>query len=65
MARFLNSIGHDPQEADEHKGKKTMSNIKRTVVAITAALTATTLTVGLTVGPAQAGTVQVADLNRA
>ena len=42
-----------------------MSNIKRTVIAITAALTATTVTVGLTVGPAQAGTFQVATSARA
>jgi hypothetical protein len=37
-----------------------MSNMKRTIIAITAALTATTITVGATVAPAQAGTVQVA-----
>ena len=35
-----------------------MSNLKRTIIAITAALTATTVTVGATVGPAHAGTVQ-------
>lgn len=42
-----------------------MSNIKRTIIAVTAALTATTVTVGATVGPAQAGTLQVAALARA
>jgi hypothetical protein len=42
-----------------------MSNIKRTVIAITAALTATTITVGLTVAPAQAGTIQLATSTRA
>jgi hypothetical protein len=42
-----------------------MSNIKRTVIAITGALMATTVTVGLTVGPAQAGTIQVATSTRA
>jgi len=42
-----------------------MSNMKRTIIAITAALTATTVTVGATVVPAQAGTVQVAASARA
>lgn len=42
-----------------------MSNMKRTIIAITAALTATTVTVGATVGPAQAGTTQVATSARA
>ena len=42
-----------------------MSNMKRTVIAITAALTATTVTVGATVVPAQAGIVQVAAPTRA
>ena len=42
-----------------------MSNIKRTIIAITAALTATTVTVGAAVGPAQAGTLQVAASARA
>ena len=42
-----------------------MSTFKRTIIALTAALTATTVTVGLTVGPAQANTVQVAASTRA
>ena len=42
-----------------------MSNMKRTIIAITAALTATTVTVGVTVVAAQAGTVQVAASARA
>jgi hypothetical protein len=42
-----------------------MSNMKRTIIAITAALSATTVTVGATVGPAQAGTTQVAASARA
>ena len=42
-----------------------MSNMKRTIIAITAALTATTVTVGLTIAPAQAGTIQSATSARA
>ena len=36
-----------------------MSNIKRTIMAVTAAVTATAVTVGLTVAPAQAGPLEV------
>jgi len=61
----MNRTGHDPHEADDHKGTKKMSNIRRTVIAITAALTATTVTVGLTIAPAQAGTIQSATSARA
>ena len=42
-----------------------MSDIKRTIVAITAALTASTLTVVMTVGPAHAGTLSFADMTHA
>ena len=41
------------------------NSLKRTIIAITAALTASTVTVGLTVGPAQAGTLPVAETVRA
>jgi hypothetical protein len=36
------------------------SSVKRTIIAISAALTMSALTVGATVGPAQAGTLHVA-----
>ena len=42
-----------------------MLGIKRAIIAITAALTASTITVGLTVGPAHAGTVSFADMTHA
>ena len=61
----MNSVGYDPQEKRTIKKGNKMSNLKRTIIAITAALTATTVTVGATVGPAQAGTVQVATSARA
>jgi len=38
------------------------SSVKRTLVAISAALTVSALTVGATVSPAQAGTPQTAGL---
>lgn len=37
------------------------SSVKRNVVAIFAALTLSAVTVGATVSPAQAGTIQVSD----
>lgn len=42
-----------------------MSGLKRTIIAITAALTASTFTVGLTVGPAHAGTLSFSDMTHA
>jgi len=41
------------------------SSVKRTIIAISAALTMSALTVGVTVGPAQAGTLHTAGIARA
>jgi len=38
------------------------SSVKRTLIAISAALTMSALTVGATLGPAQAGTLHVAEV---
>ena len=48
------------------KGTMTMfgSSVKRIIIAISAALTMSALTVGAAVSPAQAGTLQTADVTR-
>jgi flagellar biosynthesis protein FliQ len=57
----VNSIEQDPQSADRQKGIENMSgsSIQRTMIAIVAALTVSALAVGVTVSPAQAGTIQI------
>lgn len=41
------------------------SSIKRAIIALSAALTMSAVTVGATVSPAQAGNIQVAEVARA
>ena len=63
----MNRVEQEPRDAD-HKEKGTMnmfgSSVKRTLIAISAALTMSALTVGATIGPAQAGTLQAAEAAR-
>jgi len=61
LARFVNKSQQEPREADPRKGTMNMPaySVKRTIIAISAALTVSALTIGATVGPAQAGTLQV------
>jgi hypothetical protein len=63
----MNSIEQEPREkADYKKGTWNMfgSSVKRTIIALSAALTMSALTVGATVSPAQAGTLQASGIAR-
>lgn len=40
------------------------SSVKRTIIAISAALTVSAVTIGATVSPAQAGTIQASGIAR-
>jgi len=50
----LNSSWHQAATLRREKRESKMSSIKRTLIALTAALTLSTLAVGAAVGPAQA-----------
>jgi hypothetical protein len=66
LARFMNSFGQEPREAVRKKGNRHMfgSSIKRTIIAISAALTVSAVAVGATISPAQAGMIQASEVAR-
>jgi hypothetical protein len=61
LARFVKGIEQGPRKTGRQKGIRNMpgTSIKRTIIAISAALAASTMTIGATVSPAQAGTIQL------
>ena len=66
LAHFMNSLGQEPREAVCKKGNRHMfvSSIKRTIIAISAALTMSAVAVGATISPAQAGMIQASEVAR-
>jgi hypothetical protein len=65
LARSVNRVVQEPRAADRYKKRDHEmfgSSVKRTIIAISAALTLSALTVGATVSPAQAGALQIAQV---
>jgi hypothetical protein len=56
----MNKIEQEPSGAQLQRGNQMLgSSVKRTIVAISAALTLSAVTIGATISPAQAGTIHV------
>jgi hypothetical protein len=67
LARFVSRVEQEPREADQ-EARVTMnmsgSSVKRTIIAISAALTMSAVTVGAAVSPSQAGIIQIPGVAR-